>query len=361
MAARTGTGGWTRDGRLGDIPPIDPARAAALALLRAAYGASRRRRGVWPPPPISDAALVEQAVARLRTTGAIEYTGEYGDEIITFVPFVYWLKTQGLLAGRRVITYGGMRPYYYFLDDDEYAEKPGARHWVIEAERDWPSNNGYLFTPQPWHVFPDYRARYAGQGRTFARPVLFIQNKFTVDWESGPINFLPLFALDHLFKTCADRFDIVYSRPRALGRDVGYTIDHNTFCDYPDFNLARRFENVLILEDHCEATGAQYNLTKLEILAKAHVYVVAHGGGANLIACFNNALMLLFERDGMEFPFSYTRGHYKHFARPPPVLLYARTRKALRKGLKVIDGVRVEGDAVFVAPGARSALRALRI
>jgi hypothetical protein len=352
---------WERDGRLADIPPIAPARAALLALTRAAYGVARRRRNVWPRPPLSDEALAEQAVARLKATGQIEYTGEYGDEITTFVPFAFWLKTQGLLTGRRIVTYGGMRPYYYFLDDGEYAEKPGARHWIIEAKRDWPSNNGYMIIPRPWHVFPDYRARYANQGMTFKRPVLFIQNKFTVDWDSGPVNYLPLLALEHLFRTCAGRFDIVYSRPRALRRDVGYTEDHNTHCDYPDFALARRFPEVLILEDHCEATGAPYNLTKLEILAKGHVYVSTHGGGANLIATFNNALMVLFEREGLEYPFSYMRGHYKHYAKPPPVLLFARSLKALRRALKVIDGVRVEGADVIVGPQARRALAGLRI
>jgi hypothetical protein len=352
---------WTRDGRLSDIPPIGPARSLAFSLVCAAYDQSRRRRGVWPPPPISDAELAERAVARLEATGQIEYTGEFGDEITTFVPFVHWLKSQNRLAGRRIVTYRGMRPYYYFLDDAEYSEKRDTRHWIVEARRDWPSNNGYLITPKPWHVFPDFRARYAAQGRTFDRPVLFIQNKFTVDWGTGPVNFLPLFVLEHLFRAAADRFDIVYSRPRPLRRDVGYTVDHNTFCDYPDFALARRFENVFILEDHCEATGAPYNLTKLEILAKCHVFVAAHGGGANLIACFNKAIVLLYEQDGMEYPFSYMRGHYKHYARPAPTLLYARSRRAVRRGLAVMDGIRVEGDEVYVAPEARRDLMALRI
>ncbi len=352
---------WAKDGRLSDIPPIGPARSLAASLICAAYGLARRRRGVWPASPISDAELARRAVARLQATGEIEYTGEFGDEVTTFVPFAHWLKVQNQLAGRRIITYRGMRPYYYFLDDVDYAEKSSSRHYIAEPERDWPSNNGYLITPKPWHMFPDYRARFAAQGRRFARPVLFIQNKFTVDWESGPINYLPLQALEHLFRSCADRFQIVYSRPRPLRRDVGYSVDHNTFCDYPDFALARRFDHVFILEDHCEATGEPYNLTKLEIMAKCHVFVAAHGGGANLIACFNKALILLVEREGMEYPFSYMRGHYKHYAKPAPILMYARSRKALRRGLKVIDGLRVEGDEIYVAPSARQDLAALRI
>jgi hypothetical protein len=71
--------------------------------------------------------------------------------------------------------------------------------------------------------------------------------------------------------------------------------------------------------------------------------------------------MVLFEREGLEYPFSYMRGHYKHYAKPPPVLLFARSLKALRRALKVIDGVRVEGADVIVGPQARRALAGLRI
>lgn len=55
---------------------------------------------------------------------------------------------------------------------------------------------------------PDYRARYRGQGMTFGRPVLFIQNKFTVKWDSGPVNYLPLWAIETLLMIAWDRFNV---------------------------------------------------------------------------------------------------------------------------------------------------------
>ena len=89
----------------------------------------------------TDRQLLDSAIARLRETGEIAYTGEFGAEITTFIPFVFWLKTRGMLSGRRVLTYAGMRPYYYFLDDAEYSEKPDARAWVPVEQRTWPSNS----------------------------------------------------------------------------------------------------------------------------------------------------------------------------------------------------------------------------
>jgi hypothetical protein len=86
-----------------------------------------------PPPaessPITaeDQALFDAALADLEARGEIEYTGEFGNEITTFIPLVSWLKTEGRSAGRRVVTYAGMAPYYYFLDEGDYHEKPDRR------------------------------------------------------------------------------------------------------------------------------------------------------------------------------------------------------------------------------------------
>ena len=74
--------------------------------------------------------------------------------------------------------------------------------------------------------------------------VLFIQNKFCVEWNAGPINYLPLNVLRDVFKLAGDRFDIVYSRPRGMDGLTGYSVDDNADCHYPDIALARQFPAV---------------------------------------------------------------------------------------------------------------------
>ncbi len=292
----------------------------------------------------ADRQLLDSAIARLRETGVIEYSGEYGAEITTFIPFVCWLKSRGMLSGRRVLTYAGMRPYYYFLDDAEYAEKPGGRAWVPAEQRTWPSNSSYTATRQEWHRMPDYRARFAGEGMAFERPVLFIQNKFCVEWGEGPINYLPLKALKRLFALVGERFDVVYSRPRALDGRGDYAADDNSDCEYPDLAMARRFPAVLVLEDHVAAGGLDYNLTKLQIAAKAHLFVAVQGGGAHLLACFGDSLLLLLHRLGDEYPHTYAAGPYTYLADPPPLLLVARDTAPLMHGIELVADARlIEG------------------
>lgn len=304
---------------------------------------------------ISDEQLFQHAVQALKASGKIEYTGEFGAEIATFIPFVAWLKAEGLLSGRRVVTYPGMRPYYFFLDDQEYGEKPGPRHWHKVQDRDWPSNSTYTATRQRWHLPPDYRTHYRSQGRKFERPILFIQNKFAVEWKAGPINYLPLNLLQMLLEKASRTFDVVYSRPRTMPDALGYTADVNTHCEYPDLAIVRSFPDVLILEDFCVETGSPYNLTKLEILAKTHHFAAVQGGATHLLACFGDSMLLLFHRRGDEDPHAYASGPYKYLSTPPLGVLIARNKQQLGQGIHLLTALRHKVGGGFQIPRAMTA------
>ena len=60
----------------------------------------------------------------------LEFTGEFGAEINSFVPFIYWLHLAGQMRERRIRTYHGMRPFYFFLDPAQIEEKSQPRHYV---------------------------------------------------------------------------------------------------------------------------------------------------------------------------------------------------------------------------------------
>ena len=158
-----------------------------------------------------------------------------------------------------------------------------------------------------------------------------------------------------------DRFDVVYSRPRSAMTDAGYSPDQNQHCEYPDLALVGRFPKVLVLEDYCARAGAPYNRTKLEILAKTHLFVAVQGGGAHLLACFGRALMLVLHYQGQEDPHAYAAGPYKYLADPAPVLMVARTHEQLIIGLTVIAAARIQDGELTIDAGLGPALEALRV
>ncbi|MGH7749617.1 MAG: hypothetical protein ACREQ5_33350, partial [Candidatus Dormibacteria bacterium] len=319
-------------------------RGIELGRLRAARLASRggalfRRLFLCGP----ERALLARALAGLEATGVIEYSGEFGAEITTFIPFVHWLQTSGRLCGRRVVTYGGMRPYYFFLDDAQYCEKGAKRSWQAHDRRPWPGSSTYSAIRRPWLRPVDFRARYRDQGLAFERPVLFIQNKFCIEWYRGPVNYIPLDSLETLFAFSRDRFDVVYSCPRTGNDRALFVGDDNADCEYPDLSLARSFKNVLVLEDHCASTGAPFNQTKLEILAKSHLFVGVQGGASHLLACFPDSVLLLLHVEGDEYPHAYAAGPYTYLADPAPILLLTRRIWEFRRGVALMGALTVEG------------------
>lgn len=285
----------------------------------------------------------------------LEYTGEYGAEVTTFIPFAAWLKREGMLQGRRIRTYDGMKPYYFFLSEDELEFKTEQRRWLPMRERYWPSNSTYHATASPWHVYPDYRQHYSGRGMTFQRPVIYVQNKFVIEWGVGPVNYIPVGALHQFLAETSDRFTIVYSRPgSASGKQRGYTRDENLELSYPDSRLADRYSNLVHLERLCADQALDYSQTKLEILAKCHLFVSVQGGGAHILAAFGHSLMLLLDReeylggDGREYPHAYRHGPYKYLSKFPPRLLVTRTFRDFILGLQLIKQVTLDAGSIII-------------
>lgn len=301
---------------------------------------------------VDDEILLSELLATLKSTGRIEYTGEYGPEITTFIPLVHWLKHQGLLNDRRVVTYRGMEPYYFFLSDGEFLEKDERRTYSPPKGRTWPTNNTHTATRKPWHAPPDYRKFYAKRARLFQRPILYIQNKFTVEWGIGPINYLPIGGLRSLLQFAADKFQVVFSRPGAR-RASGYSNDHNRFCDYPDLDVVRHTEGALILEDIATSEERPYNEVKLEFLAGAHLFVTVQGGSAHILAAFGNSLLAILHRHGEEYPHAYSHGPYKYLSHTPPELLVARSDADFRFALQVVASARIIDGRVY-SPFAES-------
>ena len=44
-----------------------------------------------------DEIKLQQTLEQLKQKGYLEYTGEYGAELTTFIPFVAWLNQEGIL------------------------------------------------------------------------------------------------------------------------------------------------------------------------------------------------------------------------------------------------------------------------
>jgi hypothetical protein len=273
----------------------------------------------------------------------LEYTGEFGAELILFLPFCRWLSQAGLLRHRTVKTYAGMGCYYRDLDCLGIVEKSQLREYVPPARRPpWlPIKDEHFFDGKgrsPFHSYPDLRSDFGSrpiQARLEApeRPLLVIHNKFNSEWNGPPVNFIPLGALDALFSLLKHRFTVVYVR-HEMDRESSYSADHDGSLRLDDRALLERHPEVLRFQDlfqefRAAGNDADVNTYKNALFSRCFRFISTQGGGAHHIAMFSGSLLLVLHRKGRETDWAYHSGYYRFLSAPPPVLVVCDSPETL--------------------------------
>jgi hypothetical protein len=282
----------------------------------------------------------------------LEFTGEFGAEINSFVPFTYWLYLAGLMQDRRIRTYPGMRPFYFYLHPEQIEEKQEARRYVHPLERPvWlPTRNDHASCRNAFETFPDYRTAY-GDAAFFAseRPLLIVHNKFTIEWNRAPVNYFSPALLERVFGTLSEHFQIVYIRPGFAGAQAGYSADQQPDLPFGDAQVVRQFPNIWLLDDLVEGLRdvVSYNEIKLRLLASSWFHLTVQGGNAHLAALFSGTLVTVLHRFGQEIRHTYRHGHFGYAANPTPAWLICRSEAEVSAALPVLaDSRLIAGRAV---------------
>lgn len=301
-------------------------------------------------------AGADEAPCDLDVPRRLDFAGEFGAEINSFIPFVHFLHRSGRMAGRVVTTYAGMRAFYFFLDDRQIEFRDEPRRYVPPALRPaWlPNRDDHATIRSPFEVFPDYRARFRSGMFAADRPLLVVHNKVTPEWGQAPVNMLPLDLLDRIFGMLGRWFRIVYLRPGMRGTPPGYSVDHQPDLPFDDLAVLRGHPDVVMFDELSEAfaPALSYNEVKLRLYADAHFHITVQGGNAHLLSLFKGGMVAVFHRAGQEIFHSYAHGHFSYAAAPPPLWLICRDTAALLRGVTLFPQARLSGDTVVLPTGA---------
>lgn len=296
----------------------------------------------------------------------IDYVGEFGAELVTFLPFIYWLYRAGQLGDRKVSTYRGMRPLYFFLGDDQLIEKDEPRRFVGYQKRTDPSMWGFIPNPNElvatrnaYEAFPNYRKQFQSTRFSFEKPLLVVHNKFNREWNSEtPVNFFSVDQLEQMFSRLKGYYQIVYLRHGRSGSVDGYSPDHNALIDFDETSVMQRHPEVIDFEQHYREYGAgvAINQYKNELYAACHHFISVQGGGAHQCALFSGSLLLILHKRGPEAVHAYSNGFYQYATNPAPVCMIAFNDRQLQDGLGAFtDTSLCQGRVMLGANGSRIA------
>ncbi|MBO0930093.1 hypothetical protein [Fibrella aquatilis] len=225
----------------------------------------------------------------------VEFYGEFDQEIRYAMPFAYWHFLNGTL--KQTVASKNTRPFYFFSPD----------HVEKYEKRVWEAGYGNYSIPNMTHA-PTYdfskwarvpfKSHYQNDVFVYDKPLLVIANKYNIEWDKPPINFLDIPALDRLISGLKSRYQIVYNRP--LGGQIVH--DNSEIMDLGEHAWLRTTHpEVLLMNDLFDqhaATVQNFNHLQLLVYANCNHFISMHGGTAALASCFGGTNILLSHPGG---------------------------------------------------------------
>ena len=238
---------------------------------------------------------------------------EFGYELITVVPYVYFLHQKGTKVG--VQTFLDMKPFYFFLNDDcffpnrretrdtetkvnseslELMMKIGGHATIINTELK--DIHFSQLTAKKWKV-PNYLKCYKNKelNTKFKNPLLFVSNKYTKEWGQPPINYLSLDFLKNIFDVYSKKYDLIYSRPLS----TNITEDHQSSLDFGDYELVKNYHNVFDINVILQNENYTFNELQLILLSKS-INKISVQGGTSIVSSLTGGNNFIFAKQGSE-------------------------------------------------------------
>ena len=255
----------------------------------------------------------------------VEFYGEFDQEIRYAMPFAYWHFLNGTL--KQTIASKNTRPFYFFSPD----------HIEKYEKRVWEAGYGNYSIPNMTHA-PSYdfskwaqvpfKPHYKNDVFVYDKPLLVIANKYNIEWDKPPTNFLDIAALDQLISRLKNRYQLVYNRP--LGGQIVH--DNSEIMDLGEHAwLREKHPDVLLMNDLFEqhqANVENFNHLQLLVYANCNQFISMHGGTAALASCFGGTNILLSHPGG---GFEHDFNEYENLfpALSGAKILHARSREEL--------------------------------
>ncbi|WP_020605332.1 hypothetical protein [Spirosoma spitsbergense] len=232
----------------------------------------------------------------------IDYHGEFDQELRYVLPFAYWHQLNGTL--KKTISCTNTKEFYFFSE----------HHTEQYEKRVWQAGYGYYDVPNmthsptfdysKWARVP-FKSHYKNERFVFDKPLLVIANKYNIEWDKPPVNFLDIPALDRIIAACKSTYQIIYNRPLS----TQIVLDNSEIMELNEHAwLREKHPEVILMHDLHEQYRTEvssFNHLQLLVYANADRFISMHGGTAALASYFGGInIILSHPGGGMEHHFN---------------------------------------------------------
>ena len=223
---------------------------------------------------------------------------EFGYELISAVPFAYWLHENDMLE--KTISTEDSKCLYYFSPDHEESvpKRHNNNHAKVMRDGIIPNVNIHK-ADLNWSRWcpPPYKEHYANDEFDFD---VVVCNKFNVEWKRPPVNYYSTDALFEIFDSLWD-YKVLYNHMTSdMGRD-----DTVPSLDLNEWPVVDVFRNVTTIQSLIDKAVYSYNELQMRIYANAKLFVTVQGGSVIFTSYFGGK-NVVFAKEGKELD----RGSY---------------------------------------------------
>ncbi|RNI27580.1 hypothetical protein EFA69_15770 [Rufibacter immobilis] len=218
-----------------------------------------------------------------------DFQGEFDQELRYVIPFAYWHFLNGTLL--KTISCKNTRELYFFSHNHE--ERYQVRDWRVPTRYEFPNmEHSASFSYSKWRRVP-YKQHFSNSIFVFEKPILIIANKYNMEWDNPPLNFLSIIDLDNIISTYGQKYQIIYNRP--LPSHI--VTDNSEILDLQEHAwLKQTHSEVILVDDLYETYRAKvnnFNHLQLLLYANCDRFISMHGGTAALASCFEGINVIL--------------------------------------------------------------------
>ncbi|MDX5420690.1 MAG: hypothetical protein LPK14_00430 [Hymenobacteraceae bacterium] len=229
----------------------------------------------------------------------IEYHGEFQQELTFILPFAYWHHLNKTLD--KTIGCINTKEFYFFSPDHE--ERFDKREWTYNYNTYEIPNMTHspTFSFRKWAPVP-FKKHYRNDLFVYDKPILIIANKYNIEWDQQPLNYLDLPTLDRIISRYKQRYQIIYNRPSS----DQIISDNSKILDLKEHQwLKETHPEVLLMCDlyaEYRKHVSSFNHLQLMVYANSCHFVSVHGGTAALASYFGGT-NVIYSRSGIEHDF----------------------------------------------------------
>jgi len=233
---------------------------------------------------------------------------EFGYEIAVAVPYAYWHHVNGSLLS--TVSCHDTSVFYPF----------SANHREMYPDRnDTPVNDIFTnhhnieaakFTDEMW-LPPPLKDTYANNLIVSEKPIMTIANKYCVEWGSPPRNFINPEALDILFSTFKDKYQIIYSRYCGEGSDDLSWKEKIEFAPLNDWAIVDKHPEVITIQElHRKFPQLTFNRLQVMLYANTDAFISV-SGGTTIFVCYFAKDTVMFVKNCRDVGNGAIKGWYK--------------------------------------------------